>query len=205
MTTMPPDDPGRDDPKDDDAEEEVYPPDFIIELIDFMEDVCRVEAHVWAAEQALRDARVIDERHLADGGLEATLGRERAYFLLENVADAAEEAAERAHKLRPELVAYCSRQRIELWRKLDEEETAQQEKAGRGGEAGREGEAGEVAEAGQEAEPQEGQDPEDTAGESEGEPGEVVEPGEETPTKASEPHGHGSKSGRRGRKRGGHA
>ncbi|HEX2573774.1 MAG TPA: hypothetical protein VH877_29765, partial [Polyangia bacterium] len=132
MTTSPPDDPGRSDREDDDPEEEeVYPPDFILDLIDFMEDVCRVEAHVWAAEQALRDARVIDERHLADGGLEATLGRERAYFLLDSVADAAEEAAERAHKLRPELVAYCSRQRIELWRKLDEEEAGQQEKAGR--------------------------------------------------------------------------
>jgi hypothetical protein len=185
MTTMPPDDPGRDDPKDDDAEEEVYPPDFIIELIDFMEDVCRIEAHVWAAEQALRDARVIDERHLADGGLEATLERERAYFLLDSVADAAEEAAERAHKLRPELVAYCSRQRIELWRKLDEEEAGQQEKAGRGGEAGREGEAGEAVEIPREA-------------------GNTAESGE-APPEASEPKDPGSKSGRRGRRRGGRA
>ena len=101
--TMPPDDPGLDEDED---EEEIYPPDFIYALIDFMEDVCRIEAHIWAAERALRDARVIDERRLANDGLEATLGRERAYFLLKSVADAVEEAAERAHKLRPELVAY---------------------------------------------------------------------------------------------------
>jgi hypothetical protein len=171
MPTMPPGDPGPDDPE----EEEVYPPDFIIELIDFMEDVCRVEAHVWAAEQALRDARVIDERHLADGGLEATLGRERAYFLLESVADAAEEAAERAHKLRPELVAYCSRQRIELWRKLDAEDEAR--------------EAGKVAERGEETPP---------------EAGNVAESGE-APPEADEPQDRGSKSGRRGRRKGGRA
>ncbi|HEX2571750.1 MAG TPA: hypothetical protein VH877_19475 [Polyangia bacterium] len=176
MTTEPPEDTRPEDPE----EEEVYPPDFIYALIDFMEDVCRVEAHVWAAEQALRDARVIDERHLADGGLEATLGRERAYFLLESVADAAEEAAERAHKLRPELVAYCSRQRIELWRKLDAEDEARE--AGRGvtGEAGQEGEAAEVVEPSPEA-------------------GEVVEPTPET----SEPKDPGTKSGRRARRKGG--
>ena len=70
MTTAPPEGTRPDDPEE---EEEVYPPDFIYALLDFMEDVCRIEAHVWAAEQALRDARVIDERHLADGGLEVTL------------------------------------------------------------------------------------------------------------------------------------
>jgi hypothetical protein len=83
-----------------------------------------------------------------------------------------------------------------------------------GGEAGQapetatgesEGKAGEVAEAGQEGEDQDGQDPEDTASESEGEPGEVVEPGEETPPEAGEPHGGGSKPGRRGRGKGGRA
>jgi hypothetical protein len=140
MPTEPPDDPEGDDP-----EEEVYPPDFIYALIDFIEDVCRIEAHVWAAEQALRDARVIDERHLADGGLEATLGRERAYFLMDSVADAAEEAAERAHKLRPELVAYCARQRVELWRKLDAEDEARQ--AGKVADIAPE--AGNVAESGE--------------------------------------------------------
>jgi hypothetical protein len=143
--TMPPDDPGPDE-----DEEEIYPPDFIYSLIDFMEDVCRIEAHIWAAERALRDARVIDERRLANDGLEATLGRERAYFLLKSVADAAEEAAERAHKLRPELVAYCSRQRIELWRKLDEEES------GRRGEVGQRDGAGEVDEAGKDTPPEAG-------------------------------------------------
>jgi hypothetical protein len=126
MTTVPPDDTRPDDTDDPEDEEEIYPPDFIYALIDFMEDVCRIEAHIWAAERALRDARVIDERRLANDGLEATLGRERAYFLLKSVADAAEEAAERAHKLRPELVAYCSRQRIELWRKLDAEDEARE-------------------------------------------------------------------------------
>jgi hypothetical protein len=128
MTTEPPEGTRPDDPE----EEEIYPPDFIYALIDFMEDVCRIEAHVWAAEQALRDARMIDERRLANGGLEATLGRERAYFLLKSVADAAEEAAERAHKLRPELVAYCARQRIELWRKLDEVDEGQGGRQGGG-------------------------------------------------------------------------
>ncbi|HEX2571590.1 MAG TPA: hypothetical protein VH877_18665 [Polyangia bacterium] len=178
MTTAPPEGTRPEDPE----EEEVYPPDFIYALIDFMEDVCRIEAHVWAAEQALRDARVIDERHLADGGLEATLGRERAYFLLDSAADAAEEAAERAHKLRPELVAYCSRQRIELWRKLDAEDEARE--AGRGvmGEAGQEGNAGDVTEA--------------PPG-----PAKVVEPRPE----ASEPKDPGSKSGRKGRRKGGRA
>jgi hypothetical protein len=172
MTTEPPDDPEGEDPEE---EEEIYPPDFIYALIDFMEDVCCIEAHVWAAEQALRDARVIDERRLADDGLEATLGRERAYFLLNSVADAAEEAAERAHKLRPELVAYCSRQRIELWRKLDAEDEAR--------------EAGKVAERGEETPP---------------EAGNVAESGE-APPEASEPKDPGSKSGRRGRKKGGRA
>ena len=66
MTTMPPDDPGSDDPEE---EEEIHPPDFILALIDFMEDVCSIEAHVWAAERALRDARMIDEIRLADDGL----------------------------------------------------------------------------------------------------------------------------------------
>jgi hypothetical protein len=150
MTTVPPDDTRPDDTDDPEDEEEIYPPDFIYALIDFMEDVCRIEAHIWAAERALRDARVIDERRLAEGGLEATLGRERAYFLMESVADAAEEAAERAHKLRPELVAYCSRQRIGLWRKLDEQEAGQQEKAGQGGE-GTPSEADEVKETPSEA------------------------------------------------------
>ena len=115
---------------DDDEEEERHPPDFILALGDFMEDVCQIEAHVWAAERALRDARMIDDIRLADDGLEATLGRERAYFLLNSVADAAEEAAERAHKLRMPLVAYCARQRIELWRKLDEEDAERERKAG---------------------------------------------------------------------------
>ena len=149
MSTAPPEAPRPEDQE----EEEVYPPDFIYALIDFMEDVCRIEAHVWAAEQALRDARVIDERHLADGGLEATLGRERAYFLLESVADAAEEAAERAHKLRPELVAYCSRQRIELWRKLDAEDEARE--AGKVADIAPE--AGNVAESGEETTPKAGE------------------------------------------------
>ena len=179
MTTEPPDDPGPDD-----DEEETYPPDFIIELIDFMEDVCRVEAHVWAAEWALRDARVIDERRLANGGLEATLGRDRAYFLLNSVADAAEEAAERAHKLRPELVAYCSRQRIELWRKLDEEESGQRGEADRSGtgDVGQAGESGNVTEALLDA-------------------AEVVE----TTPQAGEPKDPGAQPGRKGRRKGGRA
>jgi hypothetical protein len=149
MTTVPP----KGTRPEDHEEEEVYPPDFIYALIDFMEDVCRIEAHVWAAEEALRKARTIDEIRLTDGGLEATLGRERAYFLLNSVADAAEEAAERAHKLRPELVAYCSRQRIELWRKLDEEESGQRGEVGLGGagEVGQASESGDVTEAPPEA------------------------------------------------------
>ena len=90
----------------------------------------------------------------------------------------------------------------------------QEPEAGEGGEAsqapetaigGSEGKAGEVAEAGQEGEDQDGQDPEDTASESEGEPGEVVEPGEETLPEAGEPHGRGSKPGRRGLGKGGRA
>jgi hypothetical protein len=97
------------------------------------------------------------------------------------------------------------------WTDDDEDPEASEGKHGEAGQApeaatgASEGEAGEVAEPGQEAEPQEGQDPEDTASGSEGETGEVVEPGEETPPKASEPHGRGSKSGRRGRRRGGDA
>ena len=140
MTTKPHEDPGRDDTDDPEEEEEVHPPDFIIALCDFMDDVCSIEAHVWAAERALRDARMIDDIRLADDGLEATLGRDRAYFLLNSVADAAEKAAERAHKLRMPLVAYCSRQRIELWRKLDEKDEAR--------------EAAKVAESGEETPPE---------------------------------------------------
>ena len=173
MTTAPPDDPGRDDPEEE--EEEVHPPDFIIALCDFMDDVCSIEAHIWAAERALRDARMIDDIRLADDGLEATLGSDRAYFLLNSVADAAEKAAERAHKLRMPLVAYCSRQRVELWRKLDAEDEAR--------------EAGKVAERGEETPP---------------EAGNVAESGE-APPEASEPKDPGSKSGRRGRKKGGRA
>ena len=56
MTTVPPDDTRPDDTDDPEDEEEIYPPDFIYALIDFMEDVCRIEAHIWAAERALRDA-----------------------------------------------------------------------------------------------------------------------------------------------------
>jgi hypothetical protein len=178
--TMPPDDPGPDD-----DEEEIYPPDFIYALIDFMEDVCRIEAHIWAAERALRDARVIDERRLANGGLEATLGRERAYFLLKSVTDAAEEAAESAHKLRPPLVAYCTRQRVDLWRKLDEEDEAR--------------EAGKVAESGEETPPEAAE-----VAETPPEAGNVAESGE-APPEAGEPQDRGGKSGRRRRRKGGRA
>ena len=155
-----------------------------------MDDVCSIEAHVWAAERALRDARMIDDTRLADDGLEATLGRDRAYFLLNSVADAAEKAAERAHKLRMPLVAYCSRQRIELWRKLDAEDEAREAaKVAESGEetppeAGQGGEAGDVTEAGQG-----------------GEAAEVVEATHE----ASEPQDPGTKSGRKGRRKGGRA
>lgn len=74
------------------------------------------------------------------------------------VASAVTQAAERAHKLRPELVAYCSRQRIELWRKLDEEEAGQQGEAQKGqapegNTSGNEDETGEVAEAGKDTTP----------------------------------------------------
>jgi hypothetical protein len=172
MTTAPPDDPRRDGPEE---EEEVHPPDFIIALCDFMEDVCSIEAHIWAAERALRDARMIDDIRLADDGLEATLGRDRAYFLLNSVADAAEKAAERAHKLRMPLVAYCSRQRVDLWRKLDEEDEAR--------------EAAKVAVSGEETLP---------------EAGNVAESGE-APPEAGEPQNPGTKSGRKGRRKGGRA
>jgi hypothetical protein len=45
-----PDVPNTSDPDD---EEEHIPPDLVVELFRFMEDVLRIEAHVWAAEKAL--------------------------------------------------------------------------------------------------------------------------------------------------------
>ena len=94
------------------------------------------------------------------------------------------------------------------WTDDDQEPDGGQDEDDKEGEASQEekpGQEDEAGQQGQEGEDQDGQRPEDTASESDGEPGEVAEPGEETPPKASEPHGRGSKSGRRGRRRGGGA
>jgi hypothetical protein len=91
------------------------------------------------------------------------------------------------------------------WTDDDQEPEASEEKDDKEGEADQEGKAGQEDEAGQqgqEGEDQDGQRPEDTASESEDEPGEVADAGEETPPEASEPHGRGSKSRGRGRRRG---
>lgn len=93
-------------------EPEEIPEDFILALFDFMEDVCRIESHVWAAEQALSDSRMIDEIRLRDEGIEAKLGRERAYHLMCSIAYTAEEAAKRAHKMWPKVGKYCEEQKI---------------------------------------------------------------------------------------------
>ncbi|HEX2568105.1 MAG TPA: hypothetical protein VH877_01020 [Polyangia bacterium] len=103
-------------------EPEEIPEDFIIELFKFMEDVCRIEAHVWAAERALHDARMIDETRLANDGLEAKLGRERAYHLMHSIAYRAERAAERAHQMWPKVAEYAEQEHIKYKRKLEGED-----------------------------------------------------------------------------------
>jgi hypothetical protein len=113
----------------DDEEEEHIPEDLVLALFEFMEDVRRIEAHVWAAEDALQDARVDDDRHLRDDRLESRLGYERAYFLLNSVAHMAEEAAKRTHKVWPDAAAYSEREynkvRDEM-RRADERKEAEE-------------------------------------------------------------------------------
>jgi len=125
-------DPGDDqaiDDEDEDGEEHI-PEDLVLALFEFMEDVRRIEAHVWAAEDALHDARVTDERHLREDRLESRLQYERAYFLLNSVAHMAEEAARRTHKVWPDAAAYSEREYIRVrdaMRKAEEKEEEEQE------------------------------------------------------------------------------
>jgi hypothetical protein len=93
------------------------------------------------------------------------------------------------------------------WTDEDEEPEGGQDEDDKEGEASQEGKASQddAAQKGQEGEVQEGQAPEDTACGSEGETGEVADAGEETPIETGKPQDPSSKSGRRGRRTGGHA
>jgi hypothetical protein len=111
---------------DPDDEEEHIPPDLVVELFRFMEDVLRIEAHVWAAEKALHEARGIS-LHPYRSAKEAQLLYDRAHFLMATVAPWAEDAAERAHKVWPDAAAYSEREHIrvsEEIRKAEEREEA---------------------------------------------------------------------------------
>jgi hypothetical protein len=111
-----------------DDEEEHIPPDLVVELFRFMEDVLRIEAHVWAAEKALHEARLVS-LHPYRSAEEAQLLYERANFLMATVAPWAEDAAERAHRVWPDAAAYSEREHIrvsEEIRKAEEREEAEE-------------------------------------------------------------------------------
>ena len=92
---------------DEPIEDEDYPPDLVLLLFELMDDVLFMEAHIWAADKALQEARAVEEWS------EPALARGRAYWLMRAAAGGAKEAARTVHEMHPEVVAYCKRKNVE--------------------------------------------------------------------------------------------
>lgn len=100
-----------------DRPDEEYPEDFICVLYEFMDDICRMEAHIDAANECLHAVRAgfgNDE--------ERELNSKRAYYLLDTIYRTARSAALRAHEVFPKVVAYCEEAKIKRPEPREEEE-----------------------------------------------------------------------------------
>ena len=92
---------------DEPIEDEEYPPDLVLLLFELMDDVLFMEAHIWAADEALKEARAVEEWSEPD------LARGRAYWLVRTAVGSAVEAARTVHEMHPEIVDYCKRKNVE--------------------------------------------------------------------------------------------